>query len=84
MEIVDRFCFVCFLIDMYFSLQVFVDQIDPNIVAVTRFNPSTFESLIMISYTAFSWPNDHASAAGKGITIPGVAHSLMEAGLKHK
>lgn len=68
---------------LHFSLvkdgfsQVFVDQLTRDIVAVTRYNPHTMESVILVSYTVFSTPDPAASGSGHGITIPGMAHSVL-------
>ncbi|CAA9999855.1 unnamed protein product [Nesidiocoris tenuis] len=65
--------------------QVFVDQIDSDIVCVTRHNPITLESVVLISYTAFHWPNEHQCGTGKGISVGGIAESvIMESYLTHK
>ncbi|KAF6206185.1 hypothetical protein GE061_017413 [Apolygus lucorum] len=65
--------------------QVFVDQIDKDIVCVTRQNPITLDSVVLFSYTAFSCPNDAMSGSGKGVTTAGLAHSvILEAFLTHK
>lgn len=36
--------------------EIFVDQLNTNIIAVTRHSPITHDSIILISYTAFKYP----------------------------
>lgn len=40
--------------------QIFVDQMNTDIVGVTRQNPITHESFILIAHTAFGYPNENA------------------------
>lgn len=40
--------------------QIFVDQMNPDIVGITRQNPITHESFILIAHTAFSYPNENS------------------------
>ncbi|CRK94139.1 CLUMA_CG007658, isoform A [Clunio marinus] len=42
--------------------QVFVDQMNPDIVGVTRQNPITNESFILIAHTAFGYPHANSGA----------------------
>lgn len=42
--------------------EVFVDQMNPDIVAVTRQNPVTHESFILVAHTAFGYPDPNAGA----------------------
>lgn len=42
--------------------QVFVDQMNPDIVGVTRQNPITHESFILVAHTAFGYPDKNAGA----------------------
>lgn len=42
--------------------QVFVDQMNPDIVGITRQNPITHESFILVAHTAFSQPDQNAGS----------------------
>lgn len=65
--------------------QIFVDQVSPDIVCVTRHNDVTQESVILASYTVFSGPDPLASGEGRGVTVTGcVENILIEAYLTHK
>lgn len=42
--------------------QNYVDQMNPDIVGVTRQNPITHESFILVAHTAFSYPDPNAGS----------------------
>lgn len=64
--------------------QVFVDQIDKDIVCVTRHNGKTHEKVILIAYTSFTTPSNQ-NGLGKGITVSGhFQNVLFEASLEYK
>ncbi|XP_073971734.1 glycogen debranching enzyme isoform X2 [Rhodnius prolixus] len=65
--------------------QVFVDQVDREIVCVTRQNPRTLDSVLLFAHNSFGWPDcsTENGGIGKGITVDGIAHSvILEAWLK--
>jgi len=64
--------------------QVYVDQVDTDIVCVTRHNGKTHETVVLMSYTSFSMPTGQ-NGFGKGITINGkVERIIIEASLELK
>lgn len=64
--------------------QVYVDQIDTDIVCVTRHNSKTHESVVLMSYTSFS-TSSNKNGLGKGVTVIGkIDNILIEASLQHK
>nr|CAI5828955.1 unnamed protein product [Callosobruchus analis] len=79
--------------DLHFTLgnlgfnQVYVDQMDPDIVAVTRHCPETHQSYILVAFTAFKHPPDDADKYQRGIKplrFEGVLEEIvLEASLSH-
>lgn len=44
--------------------QVFVDQMNPDIVGITRHHSKTHESCVLVAHTAFGYPNPNAGPTG--------------------
>lgn len=63
---------------------MYVDQIDPDIVAVTRHCPETHESVVLVAFTAFNQPrNDRREI--KPLRVEGILDEIvLEASLHHK
>lgn len=58
--------------------QVYVDQMDPNVVAVTRHSPSTHQTVILVAHTAFSYPNPNAGATNvRPLRFEGVLDEII-------
>ncbi|CAG9819095.1 unnamed protein product [Phaedon cochleariae] len=80
--------------DLHFVLgkegfnQVYVDQMDTDIVAVTRHCPDTHQSYILVAFTAFGHPNEDAGDYQRDIKplrFEGVLEEIvLEATLSHK
>ncbi|XP_050428887.1 glycogen debranching enzyme isoform X2 [Adelges cooleyi] len=71
--------------------QVFVDQVDTDIVCVTRHNSKTHETVVLMSYTAFTKNTSSPflplpqNGLGKGITVDGQVKSvIIEACVQNK
>ncbi|XP_025834354.1 glycogen debranching enzyme [Agrilus planipennis] len=79
--------------DLHYNLgkngynQVFVDQMDSDIVAVTRHNPLTHESVILVAFTAFGHPPLDAANYQrqiKPLRVEGILNEIiLEATLNH-
>ncbi|CAG9760960.1 unnamed protein product [Ceutorhynchus assimilis] len=79
--------------DLHFKLgkegynQVYVDQMDPDIVAVTRHNPETHVSYVLVAFTAFGHPDINAGnyqRAIKPLRVEGVLDEIvLEASLSY-
>lgn len=67
--------------------QVYVDQMDSDVVAVTRHNPETHTSYVLVAFTAFSHPDVNASNYQRNIKplrVEGVLDEIfLEASLSH-
>lgn len=66
--------------------QVYVDQMHPDIVAVTRHNPTTHQSVILVAHTCFGKPYADAGATGvRPLLFEGsLDEIILEAVLTHK
>ncbi|ALC41670.1 CG9485, partial [Drosophila busckii] len=66
--------------------QVYVDQMDPNVVAVTRHSPITHQTVILVAHTAFGYPDPNAGATHvRPLCFEGVLDEIiLEAGLTMK
>lgn len=66
--------------------QVYVDQMHPDIVAVTRHSPSTHQSVILVAHTSFSYPEPNAGATGvRPLRFEGsLDEIILEVELTHK
>ncbi|XP_020285124.1 glycogen debranching enzyme isoform X1 [Pseudomyrmex gracilis] len=67
--------------------QVFVDQIDSDIVAVTRHSPTSHESVVLVAFTAFQHPDCNASDLRRHIRplrVEGIVEEIiLEASFVH-
>ncbi|XP_025994344.2 glycogen debranching enzyme isoform X2 [Solenopsis invicta] len=67
--------------------QVFVDQMDTDIVAVTRHSPTTHESVVLVTFTAFKHPDCNAHDLRrhvKPLRVEGIVEEIiLEASLSH-
>lgn len=80
--------------DLHYSLgrqkfsQVFVDQMDPDVVAVTRHSPSTHESVVLVAFTAFKHPDSNANDLRRHVRplrVEGVVEEIiLEASLSYQ
>lgn len=67
--------------------QVFVDQMDSDIVAVTRHSPTSHESVVLVAFTAFKHPDSNAHDLRRHVRpliVEGVVEEIiLEASLSH-
>lgn len=65
--------------------QVYVDQMHPEIVAVTRHQPNTHQSIILVAHTSFSYPDPNSGPTNvKSLQFEGnLDEIILEADLVH-
>lgn len=65
--------------------QVYVDQMNPDIVAVTRHSPTTHQSVILVAHTSFGYPYPNAGPTGiQSLKFEGkLEEIILEASLRN-
>nr|XP_012233838.1 PREDICTED: glycogen debranching enzyme isoform X2 [Linepithema humile] len=79
--------------DLHYTLgqqefsQVFVDQMDSDIVAITRHSPTSHESVVLVAFTAFNHPDSNAHDLRRHVRplrVEGVVEEIiLEASFTH-
>ncbi|XP_044753239.1 glycogen debranching enzyme [Coccinella septempunctata] len=76
--------------DLHFRLglngfdEVYVDQMDPDIVAVTRHCPKTHQRYILVAFTAFGHPDSDSQRDIRPLVVEGVLDEIiLEATMSH-
>lgn len=66
--------------------QVFVDQMTADVVAVTRHNPETHQSVVLVAHTAFKHPSDDSQQGYiRPLVLDGqVTDVVLESFIVHK
>lgn len=69
-------------------MQVFVDQMDTDVVAVTRHSPTSHESIVLVAFTSFNHPEPNATDLRRHIRplrVEGVVEEIiLEASFAHE
>ena len=65
--------------------EVFVDQMHPDIVAVTRHSTVSHETVVLVAHNAFGQPDPHAGPTGvRSLKVEGnLVEIILEAQIKH-
>lgn len=66
--------------------QVYVDQINPNVVAVTRHSPKSHQTIVLIAHNCFDKPSPDAGITGvRPLAFEGnLDEIILEANISHK
>ena len=57
--------------------EIFVDQVDANVVAITRFNPLTHESIVLVARTCFNYQDPKITGFIRNIEIAGEIKNIL-------
>lgn len=57
--------------------EIFVDQVDPNVVAITRHNPQHHKSIVLVARTCFTKQDPAVTGFIRNIEIPGRINSIL-------
>ena len=57
--------------------EIFVDQVDSNVVAITRHNPRTHKSIVLVARTCFTKQDPAVTGFIRNIDVPGEINSII-------